>query len=693
MKAMKTYYIIVAAALITACANKVLKQAENQYKHEQYLPAAQNYEQALRDNPEENDPKIMLRLADCYRQMNRYAEAEKWYSRAISSPEATAEDKLHYAEVLKAQGKCEEANAMLDEYLHAVPADSVAKKMKQSCSMPFEKADGLYTVKKMEFGRDGSCFSPVRMGNNLLITASAKTGEGAPVDNRTGKGFYDLCVVSAKDGHSMSEEPSRINTNSIPSSEIKQGGGPSVPDAGATTEIRNENNFPADSFIVTDLPGVNSAYHEGAAVISSAGDHLYFTRSKMSNNQPIKTLDNINHLELCEAELVDGSWTNIKPLPFNNNKEYSVGHPALSPDGNRLYFISDKPGGYGGTDIYYSDFAANSWSKPVNAGANINTAGNEMFPVIRKVEESRQVLYFSSNGWPGDGGLDIFKAEIIDSLPGKAERLRSPFNSTHDDFGICYNDDGISGYFSSNRDNDEGTDNIYAFKRNANFFYVDAKVYYATNGEPVTDKEVEIKIMKKNPSGTELDTMVTDSLGGIFFPADSMTVYSFAVREEGYFAAVGTADIKGFDGKLRDTVHLKLYMNPIVINKPIRLDNIYYDFDKWNIRPDAAVELDKLVKIMKDNPNIKVELGSHCDCRGKDAYNMRLSQRRAQAAVDYIVSKGISSYRITAKGYGESVLLNKCSDGVQCTEQEHQLNRRTEFKVTEILVQPAKKQE
>jgi outer membrane protein OmpA-like peptidoglycan-associated protein/tetratricopeptide (TPR) repeat protein len=652
----KIYSIAIALFIAFGCSNKMLRRAEASHKNEQYSTASKSYEAALKDDASDNDPKAMLHLADCYYHMNRYADAEKWYSRAISSSDATDLDKKHYAEVLKAQGKCEEANTVLDDYIKNNPHDAVAKNMKESCrtAKVVTAADSLYAVNMLHMGFVGSSFSPSKYGDQLFVTANASRLDGGPVDEYTGNGFLDLFVVTVKDSENVA--------------------------FGETANADDELNLSVvvgPSIKVNSLSEVNTQYHEGAAIISPDGKMLFFTRSKMKNNHPVKSLDNENHLELVSAEMVDGKWTNVTPLPFSN-KDYSAGHPAMTSDGKRLYFISDMPGGYGGTDVYYSDYKKGEWSKPVNAGAAINTAGNEMFPVIRKMETGRDVLYYSSNGLAGDGGLDLFRADMNNDLPGTPEHLGSPFNSTYDDFGICFNDDGNSGYFSSNRGNNDGTDNIYAFRRRPMNIFIKAHVLYKESMMPVPQNALEVN----NKKTSNVQNLKTDDNGVVIFKADSLTPYSLIASKEGYLTAFKDVTTPGFSGRLSDTVDVTLLLEGIVINKAIRIENIYYDFDKSNIRPEAAVELDKIVRIMKDNPGVKIELGSHCDSRGSYAYNDALSQRRSNSAVAYIISKGISADRITAKGYGERQLLNKCSDGVPCTEEEHQWNRRTEFKVT-----------
>ncbi|MCX6311844.1 MAG: OmpA family protein [Bacteroidetes bacterium] len=643
---MKTKYFFFGLALLLAsCGNKMLKEAEQAYHNEQFYSAAKIYENVVKENPES---QTMLHLADCYRHMNRHADAEKWYSKSINSEVAKATDKLNYAAVLKEEGKYQEAIAMFDVYLKTSPNDLAAKNQRASCDSKakFETADPFFTIEKTDFGFKGSCFSPTKIGNDILVTASATTQTGKPIDNTSGNGFFDLYVIS----HQKNDLIAGTNGTSLAISV--------APIAGA----------------------VNTNLHEGPAVVSPQNNVLFFTRSRMVKNKTGKADDNDNHLELCTADLVGDSWINIKSLPFNS-AEYSIGQPAITSNGTRLFFISDMPGGFGGTDIYYSDFENGTWDKPVNAGKTINTNGNEMFPTIRMVNPGTDEFYFSSDGWQGAGGLDIFRCKMDNGIPVNPERMKAPINSSYDDFGLIFDANGNTGYFSTNRNNIDGKDDIYSFKKLYPYFFVKAEVRYKETNEPVAQIGVDVR---NNKTGLT-ETRMTDDNGIVFFPADSVTNYAFTIRMEGYFTAVGSINTPGFKGKFNDTSRIVLIMDKIVINKPIRLENIYYDYNKWNIRPEAAIELDHLVQVMNDNPHIKIELGSHTDSRGSDKYNMTLSDKRAKSAVDYIVSKGISRDRITAKGYGESKPLNRCTNGVKCTEEEFQWNRRTEFKVTQIL--------
>lgn len=636
---MKKILIPVAfiALLFAGCSNRLLREADLHYSKYEYAIAASQYENYLKTD---SCSAVMLRLADCYRIMNRHEDARKWYAKSIQSEAATPEDKLHYAQVLRESGYKTAARQWYDQYLLTNPADSAAIYQRAACEL-VEISDPFYDVNAVEVKVNSSCFSPVLYNGKLYYSVEAPRLPGQPVNHWTGNGFLDIYVAD-----------------------------PSEP----------TNASPLDS-------SINSALHESNIVFGPSGTTCYFTRSaiktiigrRKTTSEVSSAPDLTNHLEICSAQLINGKWTNVQVLPFNS-EAFSCGHPAITPDGNKIYFVSDQAGGMGGTDLYYSDFVNGTWGPAINAGAKVNTNGNEMFPMITSRNGNTE-LYFSTDGRIGYGGLDLFRTTLVNSLPWKTEHLPAPFNSAADDFGLTFSDDFNSGYFSSNRNSETGDDRIYKFHRKTPNFFLNLTVLDKETQVPVLNTEVEIT----NTRNMNTWKLNTDSSGQLVFPADSLTTYAFKLICDNYFCGFNNASTGGFRGKFNDTTYATINLEQIVINKPIRLDNIYYDYNKWNIRPDASVELDKLVKIMLDNPKIRIELSSHTDCRGGDKFNMTLSQKRAQSAVDYIVSKGISKDRIYAKGYGEAKLLNKCDDGVKCTEEEHQWNRRTEFKVVEIV--------
>lgn len=624
--------------VIVSCSdNRLLQEADKHYSNYEFSLAAMQYENYLK---EDTNKTVMLKLADCYRQMNRYQQSVMWYEKAIDAPEATKEDKLHYAQTLQAAGKKSEAIKYFDQYLADEPSDSVAINQRKYCDME-EINDPFYDVNVAPVVSNSSSFSPTLHNGMLYYSAEAPAKPGTPVNQWTGHGFLDIYCADPE--------------NLADAKEI-------------------------------DSVMINSDLHESNIVFTDNGNKAFFTRSAMkevkskrkTTHKVNAARDNTNHLEICSAELLDAKWTNVTALPFNSS-EFSSGHPAFTATGNRMYFISDRPGGFGGTDLYYSDYSDGEWSAPMNAGPDVNTAGDEMFPTMRATT-AQELMYFSSDGWGGFGGLDIFRSELINGLPTRPQHLPAPFNSHGDDFGLAFSEDARTGYFSSNRDSDNGDDRIYKFVRKDPRFFLNLTVLDKESQVPVPNTVVEITNVNTNA----IWTSTTNAEGEILFPADSITQYGFKLNCDEYFCGFASASTGAFRGKFYDTTYAVATLDKIVIDKAVRLDNIYYDYNKWAIRPDAAVELDKLVALLQNNPQIKIELSSHTDSRGSDKYNQNLSQKRAQSAVDYIVSKGISKDRIKAKGYGESKLLNKCSSGIKCSEEEHQWNRRTEFKVIEI---------
>jgi peptidoglycan-associated lipoprotein len=420
---------------------------------------------------------------------------------------------------------------------------------------------------------------------------------------------------------------------------------------------------------------VNGIYHEGPLAVQ--GDTvLYVTRNNYVRKKVGKSVQDVVNMKIYQLNRKDTLWTGMKDLPFNSN-DYSNCHPALSKDGNTMYFSSDRPGGQGGNDLYVVRKSNGAWGAPVNLGAGINTAGNEGFPVVYK----DSLLYFSSDGLYGLGGLDVYRSLIRDTTVGTPVNVGYPFNTSYDDFSPAINSDFTEGYLSSNRDaSHTEVDRIYRIRFNDLRFTLQGTAVDKRTQSPLEGVQVELTNRKTGKK----ETVVTGPDGTFFFKLDRESEYSVVGSKDGYFTNTEPVSTIGKRVSEDMYVKLKLELEQIVVNKPIVLENIYYDLDKSDIRADAAQGLDNLVRILQDNPDIRIELGSHTDSRADDKYNDQLSQKRAESAVNYIVSKGISKERITAKGYGERQLVNGCGNKVKCTEEQHQVNRRTEFKVVSI---------
>jgi len=732
------YVILLLAnilALPTAMGqNSKMKKANQLYDRFDYPAAAEIYKKLVSKN---DDPMAKIKLAECYWKMNKSTEAEYWLEQVVDLPQSEDVHKLYYGMALKMNGKCDQARKVLMEYAQLVPADSRGLRLVESCDKKdyFEQDPGLYVIKPLDINTANSDFGPAYYMDGIVFSSASSGKYADKTYGWTQEPFLDLYYAQSQ----SKENPAAL---------------------GSREEFKGKPN--------TEM-------HEGTVSFSKDFKTMYFTRNNFLNGRKGKDRDNTIRLKIFQA-LSDGDkWDQINNLPFNNDN-YSVGHPALSEDGKLLYFASDMPGGYGETDIYVSRKTGNSWSAPENLGPEINTEGKEMFPFIH----SDGTLYFSSDGLPGIGGLDVFSSNKVNGAWSSPENLRKPINSYSDDFGFVTNKTKDQGYLASNRPGSMGMDDIYAFSRAQ--FVINGIVVDAQTQEPIEGADVKLYFKDRsiqetqtkgdgsfsfpislsmeyvvkaekdkfingqqpaNTGGIEGNSMeikiplsrkvdqIRCELRGLVYDKDSgeavegamvklinsatkaekifntppdgryqfdlepETDYVIFGTKEYYFTTTKSVSTRGRDcsSPLMKDLALDIALtkivvdvaNPKVISKDVLdIKHIYYDLNKSNIRPDAAVELDKVVKLMYDNPGLIIELGSHTDSRSSDAYNMTLSQHRADAAVSYISSRGIASDRIKAHGYGETALINRCKNGVACDEEEHQQNRRTEFKVIGI---------
>lgn len=592
-------------------------------------------------------------LAECYRMQHDVFNARAWYSRAVALPDAKPITFLYYAKALEAAGDYAAAREFFLKY------DSLASGKNgaffaancDSITGSWKNIKPGYEIKLVDkINTDQSEFGPVFYKGNLVFCSDYAYGTGkGKTYGWTGRGYLDMVKAS-----------------------------PAVPG-----EYWNAMQIP--TLFDTRL---NQTYHDGPCTFNKSGDTIFFTRSykdKAKKEDGFKT----NMLKLFYAiRTEEGGWSTPKPF-FLNSTDYSVGHPALSPDGKTLYFASNMPGSYGGIDLWMVSRVAGDWSKPVNLGNTVNTSEDEMFPFINDDGN----LFFASNGHPGYGAMDIFCSRKTETGWSSPVNLHPPINSSFDDFAIAFVPRCKIGFFSSNRPGGKGNDDIYAFKEKEPEAVVvltprliQGHVKDKTTRAPISGATVfildpvtgKVKVLKTDASGLYSTRVET-----------SDTLIVKAMKNE----YIGDCLSWPFDlinpGLVLDAPR-DLLLDKLAVNRVFTFDNIYYDFDKYTIRADAKPELDKLIRIMKENA-IKVELGSHTDCRGSFRYNERLADRRAKSVVDYLTASGIEPDRLIAKGYGEYKLVNGCADGVPCTEAEHQANRRTEFKVLEYVDVSAQK--
>jgi len=415
---------------------------------------------------------------------------------------------------------------------------------------------------------------------------------------------------------------------------------------------------------------INTKYHEASMAFSPDQKTIYFTRNNYGKR--LKRGENgINHLKIYRSEFKDGEWTKAEELPFNS-ENYSTGHPAVSPDGGKMYFVSDRPGGFGETDIYVVDIDANgAFSEPKNLGKTINTEAKEMFPYA--VENA---LYFSSNRPMGLGGLDVYKSDGTNETFGVGVNLGEPINSNRDDFSYIIDASGEQGYFASNRKGGKGDDDIYSFKSIPNFNAIVGSVASESSGIPL--EETNITLYDKD--GIFLSKAVSDTTGRyVFKNLNPSTGYTLVATKNGFMD-----DSISVKTKENENVPVTQFLRKAVKEKPItevyEPSNVYFAFDSYEITPKYAQELDKLVTVLKENKTLSLKIESHTDAIGSESYNKYLSDKRAKSTRDYIVSQGIDVSRIlSAVGYGEERLLNNCSNGTPCAADQHRLNRRSEF--------------
>lgn len=429
---------------------------------------------------------------------------------------------------------------------------------------------------------------------------------------------------------------------------------------------------------------VNTRFHEADVTFTKDKKTVYFTRSNYFEGKYGKDTLGENRLKMFKAKVgANNEWTNIESLPFNDDN-YSVGHPTLSEDGTTLYFVSDMPGTLGKTDIFKVAVNADgSYGEPINLGPDVNTIEREMFPYIDGNDE----LYFSSDGREGLGMLDIYVCKLVENGALPAIHLGGNLNSEKDDFAFIINKEKREGYFSSNRAKGKGDDDIYYFKEEIPLVIecnenINVIVKNKKTGAILPNSKISIFSNKEVVVSSE----ETNEKGEYKFKAECLTSYKIEASSR-FFVSSSKVFETTNSNNLDNEVVIELAPDEFLVVRDkvmININTIYFDYDKSNIRPDAALELDKVINIMKKYPELIVESGSHTDSRGPDAYNEKLSSRRAISTVNYILSKGIDASRISGKGYGETQLTNKCSNGIRCSEEDHQLNRRTEF----VIVNP-----
>jgi len=759
------------------------READRSVQNLDYVTAITLYKQVVERDADNIVAK--LALADCYRQVNDTENAEKWYAETVRSKEAKPVHRLYYGMVLQANGKCDKAKAWFAQYVSDKPEDVRGQHLAQSCDARdylTKTGEGIYKVRPLPINSEKDDFAPVIQGKQLIFSSDRSEQNPYRRTNMyNGNAFSELYAVSF--------EPSKKHPGEF-------------------------EYQPARKFGF----GLNTKYHEAAVAFSPDNQTIFLTRSNYLNGKTGRSENGTIKLKIYSGSAdAAETWNTLQELPFCSD-EYNTAHPTLSADGKKLYFSSNKPGGYGGMDLYVSQWESGRWGMPINLGPTINTEGNEIFPYANADDR----LYFASNSHVGLGGLDIYYS----TPKGRGDwnnpvNLGAPINSMDDDFGITFVHDGNWGLFTSNRGGGKGGDDLYCFTKSA--IPVEIYVFDALSKQPLRDvlvsnkksglsmitgsegkvafdmrldECIDFQVERKNYEGSQktgcsanmqsgevlkleipIEKKSDFIIQGIVFdmedglPADNVQVtltndcgkpvdmtltgadgrYRFRLEKNccykvkatlDHFLSAATedqcTDNLSFGEALRADLNLQpeqpglvakqrlisskplfnetlqRYENPdgspanfdlgngVVIKNGVLSDNgiarlpessgwtkgaggigytvkVYYDSDQAAIRTESRPELEKLLRTLLDNPILRIEIAAHTDARGPDDYNRNLSQRRAESVVEWLVKNGVARDRLRAQGYGESLPVNRCINGVDCSEEQHQQNRRTEF--------------
>ncbi|MHA7111578.1 OmpA family protein [Sunxiuqinia elliptica] len=649
----RTYLAVISLSLVLlilgACSSqKYYRSGQLSYEIGEYYRATEKYRKAYRkDDNLQHKMEMAYHMAEAYRAIGEYGKAAIWYKNAIRRQYPDFKAVLYYADCLRATKKYEEAIEAYQQYLDSVPQDVQAINGLDACRyiQDWEDKPTRYVVNSVrELNSKYADYAPVFVGgrdNEILMTSTRENNVGKKENNITGEQFADIFRVEYQVQRQKWGAPKLIDESGL----------------------------------------INTPDEEGAVTLSSSGDEMIFTRARYNKQEDLGA-------ELYRVKMSRGDWSEPVKLELLGDSLIAA-HPSLSANGDTLYFVSDKPGGFGGKDIWMSVRSGATFGTPVNLGAKINTPGDEVFPTIRSNGE----LYFSSNYHMGMGGLDIFKATRNEDGEWHIQNMKAPINSSGDDFGMAFIEgEETRGLFASNRKGSR-SDDIYSFYLPPKIFRIAGEIYNKETSQRLDGARIRII----GTDGTNLKMRADD--GKFQMKLNPETEYVFAAFKDGFLndkgreSTIGLADSKDF--------RLDLYLTPT--DAPIKIDNINYEFGSWELLPESVSALDSLVDILTLNPTITIELMAHTDFVGSEQFNFDLSQKRAQSVVDYLIQKGINPDRLVAKGYGETwpkkvtrtmakqyeflqrndELTEEFINGLTPEQQEiaKALNRRTEFRV------------
>lgn len=622
-------------------------RADKKYDRYAYIDAIKTYERIAEKGYKSVD--LFQKLGNSYYFNSQFDKAAKWYGELFAmGQEVEPEYYYRYAQSLKSMGDFTKANQMMDTFNQKVGGDTRAKNYASNKNyMDVIKSNsGRYKIDDAGINSQYSDYGSALYGNKLIFASARDTGNFSKRIHAWTKQYFTNLYAADVKGDTLGE------VNKF---------------AKKTNTKFNEATSPA---------------------FSKDGKTVYFTRNNFNEGKKGKNGEGNTLVKIYKAELVKvddkEEWDNVKEVSFDSDA-YSTAHPSISPDGKTMYFASDMPGTMGQSDIYRVKINDDgSFGTPENLGAMINTPGKETFPVITDENE----LYFATDGHPGLGGLDIFMARMnADGGFKQPINLGEPANSPKDDFAYLIDTKTRKGFLSSNRDGGKGNDDIYKFVETRKLIceqLLSGIVTDLETGEILPGAKVTLLDDKFNV----IKEVIADDKGYYEFEVECDTTYYVRGEKEGYETKEQKIKIANETGKTDLPIQLEKKVKPVTIGddlaKAFGIKEIYFDLDKWNIRQDAALELEKILDVLKQYPTMKLDIRSHTDSRASFKYNEKLSDRRAKSTVAWLVKNGVAADRLTGRGYGETQLVNKCTDGVPCTEAEHQLNRRSQFIITAL---------
>lgn len=635
MKTLHTLVFVLSITIGAFAQGSKLNKADKKYDKYSYIDAIEIYEKVA--DKGYKSVELFEKLGNAYYFNGELDKASKWYGELFAlNQEVDSEYYFRYAQALKAEGNYEKSNQYMELFAQKTnDTRAILFQQNKDYLSDIDAISGKYIMDKTDINSEFYDYGPTFFEKQIVFTSSRREGnQFSKIHDWTKQNFTDLFVAS-------------IDNNG---------------------KLGSVENFSKN---------VNTKFNESSPIFTKDGKTMYFTRNNFNDGKKRKSDDKIILEKIYKAELVNGEWTNIKEVPFSNDN-YKTAHPALSPDEKTMYFASDMPGSYGNSDLYKVSIDANgNFGTPENLGPTINTEGRETFPFV----DADNNLFFASNGHPGLGGLDIFEAKVNGYYFEKPVNIGKPLNSPMDDFGYITDKDGL-GFFSSNRDGGSGYDDIYTFtvcKHILTGFITD-----------IDTKEIlpNAKVILFDDKMNKISETISSDKGSYSFKIECNKKYYVRASNEEYETTEKSFGPVTKTGESKLNIELKRNIFPVEIGtdlaKILDVSIIYFDLDKWNIRPDAAEDLEKIIAVMNKYPNMTIDIRSHTDSRQTHKYNELLSERRAKSTLEFMVKNGINRNRLTAKGYGETKLVNNCSDDVPCSEAEHQKNRRSEFIVIKL---------